>query len=189
MTCVFVVSGPSGVGKGTLCKKLLTEYPQLGLQLSVSMTSRPPRPGEINGQHYHFVTPQQFQAAIDQGDMLEWAKYNQQFYGTPRQSVQHHLDAGLPVLLEIEPQGAFQVRHQFTHQAYLMFIQPPSEAVLLQRLHTRGTNTPQDIENRLTIARQEMAQLPLFDWHTVNDNLDTATRHMADAIANRLAKA
>ena len=186
MSYVFVVSGPSGVGKGTLCKKLLTDYPQLGLQLSVSMTSRQPRPGEINGQHYHFVSRDQFKKAVDEGELLEWAEYNHQLYGTPKKSIQQHLDAKRPVLLEIEPQGAFQVRKQFGSQSHLLFVLPPSEAVLIDRLHNRGTNTEHDIQNRLAIAQQEIAKKHLFDEHIVNENLDEATNQMACAIAKRL---
>jgi guanylate kinase len=189
MSLVFVVSGPSGVGKGTLCKALLANYPHLGLRLSVSMTTRQPRPGEVEGEAYQFVTRDAFKHAIDQDHMLEWAEYNGQLYGTPQQAVQAMLDQGHPVLLEIELQGALQVRQAFGGQSRLLFVQPPSLAVLQQRLADRGTNTPADITNRLTIAQQEMNQAHLFDGQIVNDDLTQATQRMATWMQQQLIMA
>jgi guanylate kinase len=183
---VVVVSGPSGVGKGTLCKALLTHYTQLGLYLSVSMTSRTPRPGEVEGQHYYFVSQAEFKAAIAAGQLLEWAIYNGEYYGTPLTGVKSQLDNGYSVLLEIEPQGAFQVKAQFGPQAFLVFIQPPSEAALIARLNARGTNTPADIEQRMAITRAEIAQAPDFDAQVINDDLTQGAYTLASVIAQRL---
>jgi guanylate kinase len=182
MSLVFVVSGPSGVGKGTLCKKLLDDHPDLGLSLSVSMTTRPPRAGEVHGQHYTFVSKDEFLKTVQQGGMLEWAEYNAQLYGTPVQAVERHLQKGQPVLLEIEPQGAFQVKKQFGSKAKLIFILPPSLEVLLDRLKKRGTNTPSDIENRFSIAQNELEQKKAFDFHVINDQLKQAVDTLANTI-------
>lgn len=188
MSHVFVVSGPSGVGKGTLCKKLLTDYPDLGLQLSVSMTTRSPRQGETDGKDYFFVSRDKFEHAIKHDQLLEWAEYNQQYYGTPWTSVEAPLKQKKPVLLEIEPVGAFQVKKRYGAQSALVFILPPSLKTLLERLTTRGTNTPEDIKHRLTIAQEEIAKKDQFDHQLVNDDLATTTKKLANLIKQTIAK-
>jgi guanylate kinase len=143
------------------------------LYFSVSATTRSPRPGETHGVHYWFIEPDEFATLIADGDLLEWAEYNQNRYGTLRQPVFDHLAAGDDVLLEIEVQGARQIRH--TEAAAIMFfIVPPSLAELERRLRSRGDTTEGDIARRLDIARREMEEAPLFDHIVVNDELERA---------------
>lgn len=178
---IIVISGPSGVGKGTLCKRLLERRP--GLALSVSATTRPMRPGEVDGESYHFKTRSEFQAMIDQGELVEWAEYAANLYGTPKSSLQTAIDAGQTVLLEIEVQGALQVKQLFAEQAKLIFILPPSLEVLADRLKTRGTNTDDDMATRLKWAEAELAQVSAFDYTVVNDTLDESTERLLALIA------
>lgn len=174
---IFVITGPSGVGKGTLCSMLLTSEP--GFVSSISATIRPMRPGEQEGVHYYFKSRAEFQAMIDhdasQADatrhqLLEWAVYNGHYYGTPRQAVENALDQELNVLLEIETQGAKCVKQKFP-SAHQIFIAPPDMAELERRLRGRGTDGEADIRNRLHIAQQEMAQANDFDHIVINHNL------------------
>lgn len=165
---LIVISGPSGVGKGTLCKALLKQHPDW--QWSVSATSRPPRPGEVDGTDYWFFSRLQFEEAIAQDDFFEWAEYNGNYYGTPVKPVMEALNQGTTILLEIDVQGALQVRQRLPN-ALLVMIHPPSLDILAQRLEQRGTNTPNDIQQRLAIARQELAQATAFDITVVNDDL------------------
>lgn len=157
---LLVVSGPSGVGKGTVVKALLLEHPSLCL--SISLTTRAPRAGEENGVHYHFVTRDQFMQRVAAGDLLEWAEYNGQLYGTSKQVVQQALQAGQLVVLEIDPQGARQIRRHFP-SAFLVMLTPPSWQELERRLRTRGTEEESMIERRLAIARQELEDTTAFD--------------------------
>jgi guanylate kinase len=175
---IFVISGPSGVGKGTLCEWLLKQIPCL--RLSISATSRQKRPHEEEGVHYFFKSRSEFEALIahDAAEpeptrhyLLEWAEYNGNYYGTPRQAVEEALQAGHDVLLEIDVQGALQVKEKLP-QACLIFIAPPSEAELERRLRGRGTNGEEDIQNRLAIARKELALHKHFDHVIVNDTLE-----------------
>lgn len=174
---IFIITGPSGVGKGTLCQLLLSEDPNL--RLSISATSRMPRVGEVNGVNYHFKTPAEFEAMVAHDEaapdleshhLLEWAQYNGNYYGTPRQEVQDALSRGKNILLEIETQGALQVKQKFP-AACLIFIAPPSMDELERRLRERGTESTTDIENRLRISRHEMTLQARFDHVLVNDNL------------------
>lgn len=174
---IFIITGPSGVGKGTLCQRLLAEDPNL--RLSVSATSRAPRVGEVNGVNYHFKTLGEFEGMIAHDEaapdleshyLLEWARYNGNYYGTPRQEVQAALRQGKNILLEIETQGALQVKQKFP-AACLIFIAPPDMAELERRLRERGTESVDDIENRLRISRHEMTLQARFDHVLVNDNL------------------
>ena len=176
---IFVISGPSGVGKGTLCDLLLQE--PLNLQLSISATSRPQRDHEENGVQYFFKTRSEFEAMIDQDQvesalnqhqLLEWAEYNGNYYGTPRQTVEKTLQSGKNVLLEIDVQGALQVKAKFS-EACLIFIAPPDEEELARRLRGRGTDSDVDIQNRLSIARQELALQNRFDYVVINEQLQT----------------
>lgn len=167
---LFVISGPSGAGKSSVVAGLRSRR---DLYFSVSATTRSPRPGETHGVHYWFIEPDEFATLIADGDLLEWAEYNQNRYGTLRQPVFDHLAAGDDVLLEIEVQGARQIRH--TEAAAIMFfIVPPSLAELERRLRSRGDTTEGDIARRLDIARREMEEAPLFDHIVVNDDLERA---------------
>ncbi len=168
---LFVITGPSGVGKGTLVGRLLRRHPDLWL--SVSATSRAPRPGEVEGEHYFFLGRREFQQRVESGGFLEWAEFAGNLYGTPRQPVESHLASGRPVLLEIELEGARQVRRSFP-SACLVLIKPPSFAELERRIRSRGTDSEDAIQRRLARARQELQAEAEFDAVVVNDDLDQA---------------
>jgi guanylate kinase len=169
---VFVITGPSGVGKGTLIKKLLERVPDLAL--SVSATTRQPREGEEHGRDYHFLTEEQFRERRDAGDFLEFASYSGNHYGTLNSELQRCLDKGRSVVLEIEVQGATQVRAAKPDSVQI-FIAPPDPAVLRQRLRGRGTDSPEAIDKRLQVAEQELGAQDDFDFLIVNDDLDKAS--------------
>lgn len=174
-----MVSGPSGVGKGTVCKALLAAHPEF--HLSVSATTRSPRVGEVAGQHYHFFTHAQFEAKIAEGAFLEYATYNGQHYGTLAEPTLAALAQGKVVVLEIDPQGARQVKANFP-QAMTVFLRPPSMAVLHERLLTRGTETPEAIAKRLAIAEQELAEASDFDVQLVNATIPATVAELEGLI-------
>jgi guanylate kinase len=169
---VFVITGPSGVGKGTLIKKLLERVPDLAL--SVSATTRQPREGEEHGRDYHFLTEEQFKERRDAGDFLEFASYSGNHYGTLNSELQRCLDKGRSVVLEIEVQGATQVRAAKPDSVQI-FIAPPDPAVLRERLRGRGTDSAEAIDKRLQVAEQELGAQDDFDFLIVNDDLDKAS--------------
>ena len=182
---LFVVSGPSGTGKGTLIARLLEEVPDAWL--SVSATTRRPRPGEEEGVSYYFLTKEEFLSLAEEGGFLEWAEYSGNCYGTPRASVEREMAAGRQVILEIEVQGALQVREKMP-EANLVFIEPPSLEELERRLRGRGTETEEKIQKRLHNARQEVKYLPRYDYCIVNDDLDEAWRELRGIVrAERLS--
>lgn len=166
-----VLTGPSGVGKGTLVNRLRERHPSLWL--SVSATTRAPREGERDGEHYFFHTRDRFDALVAEGGLLEWAEFAGNCYGTPRQPVEAQLAGGAPVLLEIELEGARQVRGSFP-QAFQIFLAPPSFDELEQRIRGRGTDSEEAIQKRLARARQELEAQGEFDAVVVNDDLDLA---------------
>ena len=168
---VFVITGPSGVGKGTLIKKLLERVPDLAL--SVSATTRQPREGEEHGVDYHFLTEEEFQQRREAGDFLEFASYSGNHYGTLNSELQRCLDKGRSVVLEIEVQGATQVRAAKLDSVQI-FIAPPDPAVLRERLTGRGTDSAEAIDKRLKVAEQELGAQDDFDHRIVNDDLDRA---------------
>lgn len=168
---LVVVSGPGGVGKGTVVRALLERYPQLAI--CVSATTREPRPGETDGVEYHFVGEDDFDAMIASGGFLEWAEFGGRRYGTPWSSLHQALDQGRTVVLEIDVQGALQVRERFL-DAVLIFLTAPSVEVLKQRLERRGTDDPKRVAERMRIADWEMAQAPSFDHVVVNDTVEGA---------------
>ena len=165
---LVVLSGPSGVGKSTVVRELRTRHPHVWL--SVSTTTRFPRPGEVDGVHYRFVTREQFEALAAAGGFLEWAEFAGNLYGTPRQPVLDHLAEDRPVLLEIDLQGARQVRAAMP-QAYLVFLTPPSWDELVRRLTGRGTEPPEVVARRLATAREELAAEEEFDETLVNTSV------------------
>ena len=173
----MVVSGPSGAGKSTIVGRLLERVP---FHFSVSMTTRRRRPGEVDGVHYHFVSHDDFLAQARIGGLLEWAEYGGNFYGTPREPVERWRDAGQDVLLEIEIQGARQVREN-DRSAILIFIVPPSLDELERRLLRRGDTELGDIERRLDIAEDELTEAPaLVDHMIVNDDVDRAVDELVE---------
>ncbi len=174
---LFVLSGPSGTGKGTVCKKLLEMEPEL--YLSVSMTTRECREGEIPGVTYNYVSKEAFKGMIDNGEMLEYAVYNGNYYGTPREAVDSLLNSGRDVLLEIEPQGALQVKKLFP-EAVLIFLVPPSMKELKNRLVSRGRESSEEITERINAARWELAQADKYSVHIINDDLDMCTQQIMD---------
>jgi len=180
---VFVITGPSGVGKGTLIRGLME---RLGaLELSVSATTRPPRPGEHDGVDYHFLTGEQFEQRVADGDFVEYADYAGRRYGTLRSELQERVDAGVPVVLEIEVQGARQVRAAMP-EAVQVFIAPPSLEALRTRLIGRGTDDANEVERRLRVAEQELNAQPEFAHVVVNDRLDEALDRLVAVVAGEL---
>jgi guanylate kinase len=177
---VLVVTGPSGVGKGTLIRELCRHFPDL--RLSVSATTRPPRSGEENGRDYHFLSPEDFEERVQAGDFLEHATYAGNRYGTLRDEV-----AEGPVVLEIEVQGARQVREALP-EAVQAFIAPPSTEALRERLLDRGTDSPEVIRKRLEVAEEELAAQHEFPHVIVNDDLNTAVQELRDLAATIWAR-
>jgi guanylate kinase len=176
---LIVITGPSGVGKGTLVSSLLDRHPQL--YLSISATTRQPRDGEIEGKNYYFLSREEFQAAIAAEDFLEWAEYAGNYYGTPRSKAIDRLNKGINVVLEIELLGARQVSQSFP-DALRIFILPPSETELERRLRKRGTDSEEAISKRLLRAREEIAACDEFDLKIVNDDLKNALKQLEEAI-------
>jgi guanylate kinase len=170
-----VITGPSGVGKGTLVARLLQRHPDLWL--SVSATTRAPRAGEIDGQHYFFLSRQEFEDRVAAGGFLEWAAFAGHLYGTPRAPVEAHLAQGRPVLLEIELEGARQVRRTFP-AAFQLLIKPPSFAELERRIRGRGTDGEEAIGRRLERARVELQAEAEFDAVLVNADLEAAVNEL-----------
>ncbi|MFE2267279.1 guanylate kinase [Streptomyces griseosporeus] len=170
-----VLSGPSGVGKSTVVAHMRKEHPEVWL--SVSATTRKPRPGEQHGVHYFFVTDEEMDKLIANGELLEWAEFAGNRYGTPRAAVLERLEAGEPVLLEIDLQGARQVRASMP-EAQLLFLAPPSWEELVRRLTGRGTEPPEVIERRLEAAKTELAAEPEFDRTLVNTSVEDVAREL-----------
>ncbi|MBK1988749.1 guanylate kinase [Sphaerospermopsis aphanizomenoides BCCUSP55] len=168
---LIVLTGPSGVGKGTLMKSLLHRHPEL--YYSVSVTTRSPRPGEINGKNYYFISRSKFEQLVAQGEFLEWAEFAGNYYGTPRADVLDQIQSGKLVVLEIELEGARQIRNSFP-KALSIFILPPSFSELEKRIRGRGQDSEEAIARRLHRAQEEIQAADEFDIQIVNDNLEIA---------------
>ena len=181
-----VVSGFSGAGKGTLMKGLLANYDNYAL--SVSMTTRSPRPGEVDGREYFFISKEQFEKNIADGKLIEHAQYVGNYYGTPKDFVFEKLDAGKDVLLEIEIQGALQIKKKFP-EALLLFVTTKDAKTLVERLKGRGTEEEEVIYKRLKRAAEESEGIEEYEYLIINDDLDTCIRQMHDIIQNAKLKA
>ena len=182
---VFVITGPSGVGKGTLIRALRERVP--GLELSVSATTREPRSGEEDAADYHFLTPDEFARRAEEGDFLEHATFSGNRYGTLRSEIERILGAGASVVLEIEVQGARQVRAALGDEAVLIFIAPPGPEALRERLAGRGTDSEDAIERRLETAKQELEAQQEFKHVVVNDDVERAAGELVSIVQSELA--
>lgn len=176
---LIVLSGPSGVGKGTVCKALRQCAPDL--IYSVSATTREPRQGEVDGVNYFFKTREQFQQLIEEDQMLEWAEYVGNFYGTPRKFVEETLNSGKDIILEIEVQGALKVKQKFP-QGVFIFLLPPSMDELENRIVGRGTESEESIRNRMSVAMDEIRLMEHYDYAIVNDHVEHACSRIQSII-------
>lgn len=176
---LIVVSGPSGTGKGTVCQALMDKRPDI--HLSVSATTRNPRPGEIDGVNYYFLSEEKFKSMIEEKGFIEWACFCQNYYGTPKDKVEEQLAAGHDVILEIEVQGAMQVRSKFP-EAVFVFVMAPSVEELERRLSGRGTEAPEVIKERLKTALWEYSNMEKYNYILLNDEVDGAVNRLISII-------
>lgn len=170
---LIVISGPSGAGKGTICKELLEKHDDLFL--SISATTRDPRVGEINGINYYFLTKDEFKEKIYKNDFLEWAEVYGSYYGTPKSSVEKMLNEGKNVILEIDIQGALKVKEN-CEEGVFIFILPPSMEELKQRIINRGSETPESLMRRFTSAYQEINYISKYNYGVINDKVEDAVK-------------
>lgn len=177
-----VLSGPSGVGKSTVVAELRRECPEIWI--SVSVTTRRPRPGEVNGREYYFVDNREFDRMLAAGELLEWNEFAGNKYGTPREPVRERIERDEPTLLEIDLNGARQVREVMKDDALFVFLQPPSWEELVRRLTRRGTEAPDVVERRLAVAREELAAAGEFDVTLVNTSVREVCRQLVTLINN-----
>lgn len=168
---LVVISGPSGVGKGTICRELFKHYGDI--QYSVSATTRQPRAGEINGKEYFFYSKDEFQRLMQDGELLEWAKVYDNYYGTPRTYVEEIINQGKDCILEIDVQGALQVKHKKPDGIFI-FILPPSKEELIRRITCRGTEKPAEIDKRMKQVDEELSHLQDYDYMVLNEDLSRA---------------
>ena len=176
---LFVVSSPSGGGKGTLIQRVLSSVPDLSY--SVSYTTRNPRPGEMNGREYFFVSPQDFRQMVEDNEFLEWAYVHGKMYGTSRAQVANEIDCGRDIILEVDVQGAASVR-KLISDAASVFILPPSFKVLRERLVARGTDSEEELELRLRNAPEELKDYSTFDYVIINDDIERASAQLASVV-------
>jgi guanylate kinase len=177
---LIVISAPSGAGKTTLCQKLLEKLP--GLIPSISTTTRAPRGKELHGREYYFTSQASFKDEIEAGTFAEWAMVHGNYYGTSRKTLDHHLGQGQSVLLDIDVQGASQLRRSYPTRTYTIFVSPPSIEELERRLRSRGTDREEVILRRLQAAKVEMAARSSFDYSLVNDEMERALTELYDVV-------
>ena len=182
---LIVVSGPSGVGKSTVVKKVMEEYPNL--HFSVSATTRPMRPGEVNGKNYYFVSHAEFQKMIDGGHLLEYAQYVGNYYGTPEAPINKRLTEGCDILLDVEVQGALNIKKK-RPDAILIFMVAPSFSEIEKRLNGRGDTAPELIKERLARAKWEYSQADQYDYLVVNDSVEKAVNEILSIITAEKCK-
>lgn len=171
----IVVSAPSGTGKSSICRRFLQAYPEI--KFSVSYTTRLPRPGEVNGKDYFFISREEFQRRIDQGDFAEWAENYGNLYGTSSRTMKELLARGETVLLDIEPRGAKKIKQNFRGGIFV-FVLPPSRAELLKRLEGRGHETSDVIKTRYDRAESELREIPCYDYVIFNEDLEAAVNQL-----------
>ncbi len=182
---LYVISGPSGVGKGTICKELVKNNDNI--TVSVSATTRKPRTEDKEGITYFFKTQQDFKQMIDDGEFLEWAIYNNNYYGTPVFAVEEKLGQGFDVILEIEAQGALSVMEK-CEDSVSIFVEPPNEEILYQRLKGRGTENEEEIQKRIEAAKWELSQKDKYNYVVVNDKLEEAVATIENIMKNERKK-
>lgn len=176
---LFVVTGPSGVGKGTLISEFLSKNDDINL--SISATTRAPRPNEVDGVNYNFMSKESFEERIEKNLFLEWAKFADNYYGTYQKTVEDSLENGKNILVEIEIQGALQVKKKMP-EAIMVFILPPSLEDLEKRLKGRNTEDEETIKKRTSVAKSEIDQADKFDYKIVNDDLNTALKNLSEVL-------
>lgn len=177
---LIVISGPSGAGKGTICKALIEKNKEIFI--SVSATTRSPRAGEVDGVNYHFLSREEFIKRVEKNDFLEYAEVYGNYYGTPKSKVQDMLDRGIDVILEIDIQGALKVKENFDEGVFI-FILPPSMEELKQRIIKRGSETPESLMTRFKSAYQEINYVSKYNYAVVNDEVDVAVKKIEGIIA------
>ena len=178
---LIVISGPSGAGKGTICKALLEKHKDI--YLSVSATTRDPRQGEVDGVNYYFMTKEEFKNKVEEDDFLEWAEVYGNYYGTPKSKVEEMLESGKNVILEIDIQGALRVKENCGEDGVFIFILPPSMKELKQRIINRGSETPESLMKRFTSAYKEINYISKYNYGVVNDTVDAAVEKIEHILA------
>ncbi|MGA9110482.1 MAG: guanylate kinase [Smithella sp.] len=171
----IIVSAPSGAGKSSLCQRLMQAYPEI--KFSVSYTSRPPRPNEVNGKDYHFISRKEFKDRIDQGEFVEWVENYGHLYGSSRNVMKEFIQDGRDLLLDIEPRGAKKIKQEFKGGIYV-FVLPPSRSELLKRLEKRGHETDEVIQKRFRQAENELKEISWYDYVIFNEDLETAVNQL-----------
>ncbi len=171
----IIVSAPSGAGKSSLCQRLMQAYPEI--KFSVSYTSRPPRPNEVNGKDYHFISRKEFKDRIDQGEFVEWVENYGHLYGSSRNVMKEFIQDGRDLLLDIEPRGAKKIKQEFKGGIYV-FVLPPSRSELLKRLEKRGHETDEVIQKRFGQAENELKEISWYDYVIFNEDLETAVNQL-----------
>lgn len=182
---IIIVTAPSGAGKSTLLKHVMQIFPQL--KFSVSATTRSPREGEIDGVHYHFISEDEFLKKIDSEQFIEWEQVYDYYYGTLKSEIEKCVRAGETIILEIEVNGAMNVKRLYP-QAHMIFVMPPDKEVLIERLISRNTESPEDLQKRIARAEMEFSMVQFFEYKVVNDDLKTAKKQIIEIVNQILTK-